>query len=339
MKNKILTIILTATVVFAANAQIVNIPDANFKAYLVGNSAINTNGDSEIQVSEAQAFAGGILPGGSSGIADLTGLEAFIAVTHFAVGSNLITSIDVSNNTALFVLDVENTQITSIDISNNTALTDLNLFNNQLTSVDVTNNTALKKLYLHRNQLTSIDVSNNPELTYLDCWENQLTSLDVSNNHELTYLACFSNQLTSLNVANGNNVNFTHFVAAYNPNLFCIQVDDETISSNWISGTNGFLFDSQSVFTDGTTICDNTTSVTEITENKQKISVYPNPTNNQINFAVQTNAQLTNATGQVVANKTNVNSLDLTDLPTGVYFLTLTADNGQILQRSKIVKE
>ena len=34
----------------------VNIPDANFKAYLVGDSAINTNGDNQIQVSEAIAF-------------------------------------------------------------------------------------------------------------------------------------------------------------------------------------------------------------------------------------------------------------------------------------------
>jgi hypothetical protein len=35
------------------NAQIVSIPDANFKAYLVGNLAINTNKDAEIQLTEA----------------------------------------------------------------------------------------------------------------------------------------------------------------------------------------------------------------------------------------------------------------------------------------------
>src|SRR5690606_12670921 len=42
----------------ASNAQNVTIPDANFKAYLVGNTLINTNEDTEIQVSEAAAFAG-----------------------------------------------------------------------------------------------------------------------------------------------------------------------------------------------------------------------------------------------------------------------------------------
>ena len=37
------------------------IPDVNFKAYLVGNSSINTNGDTEIQLSEATAFNGSII--------------------------------------------------------------------------------------------------------------------------------------------------------------------------------------------------------------------------------------------------------------------------------------
>lgn len=70
-----------------------------------------------------------------------------------------------------------------------------------------------------------------------------------------------------------------------------------------------------------------------------KIAVYPNPTNGQINFSMPANAQLTNVAGQVVANKTNTSSLDLTNMPAGVYFLTLTNDNRQIIQRNKIVKE
>ncbi|MFT6731213.1 MAG: hypothetical protein ACJA1H_002548, partial [Glaciecola sp.] len=36
----------------------VNIPDANFKGYLVGNTNINTNGDTEIQFSEASTYTG-----------------------------------------------------------------------------------------------------------------------------------------------------------------------------------------------------------------------------------------------------------------------------------------
>jgi hypothetical protein len=42
------------------NAQDVNIPDVNFKAALVENTEINTNLDTEIQVTEAEAFSGTI---------------------------------------------------------------------------------------------------------------------------------------------------------------------------------------------------------------------------------------------------------------------------------------
>jgi hypothetical protein len=58
---KALILLLTILLVpFLLRAQIVHIPDANFKAALVGNSSINTNGDDEIQVSEAEAYDGTI---------------------------------------------------------------------------------------------------------------------------------------------------------------------------------------------------------------------------------------------------------------------------------------
>ena len=56
--NKLLLILLCLPIIgFAQN---VNIPDVNFKVYLVGDSAINTNGDTEIQLSEANVFNGDI---------------------------------------------------------------------------------------------------------------------------------------------------------------------------------------------------------------------------------------------------------------------------------------
>ncbi|MDG0972550.1 MAG: hypothetical protein P8O07_00170 [Crocinitomicaceae bacterium] len=75
------TLLLSLISVLAINsyAQNVNIPDANFKAYLVGNAQINTNGDTEIQVSEANAF-GGTIDCSSQNISDLTGIEAFTVV-------------------------------------------------------------------------------------------------------------------------------------------------------------------------------------------------------------------------------------------------------------------
>ena len=195
--QKLLLILLCLPMIgFGQN---VYIPDANFKAYLVGEPSINTNGDNEIQVSEASAFNGGIYCTYMN-IADLTGIEAFTAITNLHCYDNQLTSLDVSNNTALTDLSCGNNQLISLDVSNNTALDWLICYHNQLISLDVNGANSLINLECDNNQLISLDVSNNTALTYLTCRGNQLTSLAVNNNTALTMLKCESNQLTSLDV-------------------------------------------------------------------------------------------------------------------------------------------
>ena len=254
--------------------QNVNIPDANFKNYLVNNSAINTNGDSEIQVSEASSFTGTINCSSQniSGltISDLTGIEAFTALTDLRCAYNQLTSLDVSSNTALTFFNCGYNQLTSLnvssntaltelycgennisslDVSSNTALTNLNCGYNQLTSLDVFNNTALTLFTCPNNQLTSLDVSSNTALTQFTCHQNYLTSLDVTNNTALTDLFCHWNQLECLNVKNGNNTDISNFFAYNNPSLTCIEVDDVNYSNNnWTSNNNMNYIDPQTSF-------------------------------------------------------------------------------------------
>ena len=126
MKKLLLVLLALPMLGFGQN---VTIPDAIFKAYLVGNTNINTNGDNQIQVSEAAAFTGTI-DCSYDNISNLTGIEAFTA---------------------------------------------------------------------------------------------------------LTILYCYNNQLSSLDVRNGNNTNFYDFRAGYNPNLYCIDVDNDVYSTaNWL---------------------------------------------------------------------------------------------------------
>lgn len=215
------------------NAQNVSIPDANFKTYLVGNVLINTNADTEIQVSEATAF-NGTIDCSNLNIADLTGIQDFSALTALFCQQNQLTTLDVTQNTALTNLECWTNQLTSLDVSQNTALTNFICAYNQLTSIDVTQNTALTYLECGANQLTSLDVSQNTALTELFCYEAQLTSLDVSQNTALIKLNCWINQLNCLNVKNGNNINFAFLYADGNPNLTCIEVDDDAYSTtNW----------------------------------------------------------------------------------------------------------
>ena len=178
----------------------VYIPDANFKAALVGNDSINTNGDSEIQCDEAASFSG-YLNVSYLSIADLTGIEAFTALDTLYCYNNQLTSLDVSANMALTYLNCRYNQLIDLNISANTLISYLNCYGNQLTSLDVSADTALNELYFGDNQLTNIDVSANTSLIFLSCVNNQLTSLDVSTNTVLTTLNCNNNLLTSLDVS------------------------------------------------------------------------------------------------------------------------------------------
>ena len=193
---------LYVTVLLSANifGQNVHIPDASFKAYLVGKSAINTNGDSEIQLNEAEAY-NEYISCYNLGIHDLTGIEAFINLTVLDCSENQLSSIDLSKNIGLVELNCSQNQLTSLDVSKNTALTILDCVTNQITSLDVNGANVLTELYCYYNQITSLDVSKNNNLTTLECQWNKISSLDLSKNILLERLDCRDLQLKSLDVS------------------------------------------------------------------------------------------------------------------------------------------
>lgn len=339
------------------NAQNVTIPDANFKAYLVGNAAINTNGDTEIQVSEATAYTGGFHCH-YLGIADLTGIEAFPNLTFLLCDNNQITNLDLSQNTNLTELVCHHNQITSLDLSLNTALTILYCYNNQIISLDLSLNTDLEQLACHfnqlnlldlsqntnlinvhcyNNQLTNLEIHQNAGLRILSCFYNQLTTLDLSQNTNLVELDCSFNQLTSLNAKNGNNTSMTLFYVSSNPNLTCIEVDDSTYSANsWT------LVDPTASFS---TNCSGVTTKTNTIPSLVGLTSYPNPTSKDITIDFgkvyqKTSIQVKNITGQTVLNK-NVQNNSMTSLelegPSGLYLVKIQTEEG--LSILKIIKE
>lgn len=217
--------LLLFLIAVTTQSQIINFPDANFKAKLLeagpeSNIAfiynififnyisvkIDTNNDGEIQVAEAENIQG--LDVNNSMITDLTGIEFFTNLLFLNCRNNQLTSIDVSQNTNLQSLGCSDNLLTSLDVTQNTNLQLLHCYNNQLTSLDVTQNVNLQSLNCTGNQLTSLDVSQNVNLVNLDCGYNQLTSLDVTQNTNLLFLICNGNQITNLNLS--QNVNLQH---------------------------------------------------------------------------------------------------------------------------------
>ena len=154
------------------------------------------------KVSEAEAAYLKELDLSEKGLTDLSDIKYFINLTDLNCQENQLTSLDLSNNTALTWLWCSNNQLTSLDVSGCAALEELGCGGNQLTSLDVSNNTALEILSCGDNQFTTLDVSKNTALRWLSCDDNQLTSLDLSNNIALVNLWCEENQLTSLDLRN-----------------------------------------------------------------------------------------------------------------------------------------
>ena len=191
---------------FSTDAQIVNIPDANFKSALLNHSpVINTNGDAEIQVSEALAFTG-TMNVSNKNIVDMTGVEAFTKMTILNCQRNKITALSTTGLNGLQLLWCSFNQLTSLTVTNLPALRQLYCQQNLLTSITTTNLPILTELRVSDNKLTTLSVSNFPLLAILDCYNNSLTSLSLTNVNALYSLSCSNNHLSALPLNNTPNL-------------------------------------------------------------------------------------------------------------------------------------
>ncbi len=221
MKKIFLLLLFIATI---TQAQIVNIPDANFKAKLI-NLGVDINSDGNIQFSEASLVTS--LNLNYSNISNLIGIESFVSLKDLYCDYNQINTLNISGlvqlerlfcqENQLLNLDVSglislkeiycaNNQITSVNLNGVDNLQILNLSNNQLTSLDVSALSNLKELSCLNNQLTLLNVTGLSNLEILSCGQNQLMSLNLNGLSNLIYLSCPINQLASLNLSNLTNL-------------------------------------------------------------------------------------------------------------------------------------
>jgi Leucine-rich repeat (LRR) protein len=241
-------------------------------------------------------------------------------------GGNSLTSLDVSANVVLTELHCAYNSLTSIDVSANTSLEVLYCAYNSLTSLDLSDNTALEVLYCRYNSLTSLDVSANAALSILFCENNSLTNLDMSAIPLLSTIVCNNNQLTSLNLANNNNVNLWEIFIYDNPNLYCVEVDDEndTTTHNRWGASSQVLYKNNC----GVGVAEN--------QDNSTITLYPNPTAGRFTVAVPasqlgTKLELYNALGKLVLQTSLLQSttiINIDNLSKGMYVVKTTNVQG-----------
>lgn len=239
---------------------------------------------------------------------------------------NLMTDLDVSQFTDLIQLRAFQNQLTSIDLSTLVNLEELRIQDNQLSSITFTES-PLALIYIYNNALTNLDLSSLTSLVELRAYSNQLTSLDVSMLPILSNFSIDNNLLISLNMANGNNSNFAYFSSSNNPDLSCINVDDELYAT-----TNWTIIDSASSFSED---CESLSIDGEF--NLITFKLYPNPADNFITIESAQDIDtytITNSSGQTVYKGTTTsNRIDVSSYNAGLYFIKFESDKFQIIKK------
>ncbi|APY12503.1 hypothetical protein BWZ22_15320 [Seonamhaeicola sp. S2-3] len=243
------------------------IPDASLEAILI-HKGIDTDGVLNKQMLKADANTIEALDLATleyGAITDLSGIEGFVSLKKLVanqhnieqidlsfnelldsvyLAGNNISSINVSNNTNLKLLDVSANKLVSIkgltDLKkikilnlsfnyleaislNNPLLEILHISNNDLTSLNITEAVSLKNLLLTTNKLNNLNIDSNINLETLLVSDNQLKSINLIENSSLTHLYITSNLLTNLDVS--SNSNLIDLKVDRNPNLSCIKID------------------------------------------------------------------------------------------------------------------
>ena len=250
-KHYIILCILFA--VFTANAQTITFTDPDLRTQLLAasstssiaknaagaNVAVDTNGDSQIQVSEALVIYQLVIS--YTAITNLGGIENFTNLRKFNCSGVPIASLDARVFVNLTDLICCNGQLTSIIASGMTNLLNIKCWNNQLTSITVTGCTNLVELSCMQNQLTNLNLNGLLHLDDLGCYTNQLTSIDLSGCSSLTYIRAYGNMLTNLDVSECSILNS---LECYSNNIMSLDLSQNPLldyvncQSNLISSLN-----------------------------------------------------------------------------------------------------
>ncbi|MEP5341908.1 MAG: T9SS type A sorting domain-containing protein [Algibacter sp.] len=195
------------------------VPDTTFEQHLIDQGLDDVLDD---YVNTSNILFKNILS--FSGVSDLTGIEDFLSLEYFFCRDcpDLTGVVDLTTNSNLILILINNSKITDIDLSTNTKLKYLQLIDNKLTDVE----------FPLGADLLSVDIEN-----------TNIESLDFSNYPNLTSLKLNNNSLISLNIANGNNNDLSTFRAAENPELSCIQVSNVAFANaNFTDVDDGVIF-------------------------------------------------------------------------------------------------
>ena len=178
----------------------IDIPDSNFKDYLV--DAFDVDGDGEI--SRGEALLVNTIDCRDLSISTLSGIEYFINLTTLRCAGNQLTYLDIAGLTKLELLDCSVNRLSSLELSS---------FGN------------LKQLMCRDNLLTALYVMHNAELNTIDCRDNKMQAINVRQNLKLHTLYC-----------SGNSPGFTIYIISGQASINILKDSDAVIDATVVTG-------------------------------------------------------------------------------------------------------
>ena len=220
MKKQLLFFLLLLMSV-VGNAQIVDIPDANFKSLLVQSGdpgftdiakdennytlAIDANNDGEIQVSEAEAVWH-ININMQGTVSSIEGIDAFINLRTLRLKNNPVQNIDVTSLEFLENLTCGNynnsEDLTLLNVTGMSTLKELHCSDNNLDVLDLTGLVNIEYLSCKNSTISSVILDDNINLKNINLSETAITALDLTGYVNLENLNVYHSQLTQLNLEN-----------------------------------------------------------------------------------------------------------------------------------------
>lgn len=180
-----------------------NFPDPNFRAKVESFMGVAPGG---AFASASAASKTGWLNCAGSSINNVTGIEFFPNITRLYCQGNNISSMDLSNNSALQVVYCSSNNLDALAFENHPALEVLSCYHNQITNLTLTGCANLRLLYCAQNQLSSLDLTNCSQLEILHCYQNQLAALDLTNKPNFSNLFAAENNLQSISFDSTSNL-------------------------------------------------------------------------------------------------------------------------------------
>jgi hypothetical protein len=243
-------------------------------------------------------------------IHDLTGLEAFVNIEKLIINTTMIDNLNLSNLVNLKYLNVVDNMLTSIDVSNNS----------NLEYIKISDYGDL----LPMNNITELDLSQNPNIHTIYAPSVQKINLKNNNNN--------SNML----------INVGCFCTGYLPEdivgTVCIKVDNVTLAQNAQMPYSEWIINHIHIalnYTNDLPQCSLGTAIF----NKNKISIYPNPIQNDIlYFKSDSNSflkvEIYDYLGRkIIENDKVIDSINVVGLAKSNYLIKIVSDKGTQIEK------